>query len=485
MNADVWKKRETLQNARQKGWRQRGRRPRKREKKPRQKKLKDAKDKGAKAFQAGDWEQALLRYSECIELEPVDHIHWSNRSAVHKQMAKFEESLADATKCTELCPTFAKGWARAGQANVGLHLLDVAEEAFQKGLELEPENAACLDGIREIEKAREGPTEEPEEEEDEFDALLKELHGLEPAELRTRALEGGLQEEKVDDAEGSTDPKEAMINLITAHKYLVDLINEEVQGLPLFELRTRALEEGLAEDKVAAAADQDDPTSALTALILQHLSNDLVEAATDLQMEAAEEEYEDESDDNDEGDDIDFEIVTMDEADLQLGVGDVFLAGAYVDDKYGELILPNGSRLGNRSLKHFYKQRVRPTNDRALAIRSQTLQERMKAMGRLQTKIAMREERKVHAGMLVKASLNKEQGWKQKEADNKATRAIVHHWGAGGGGSHYHMCGGKQFQKGNKVKGVVLRHSRQGAKMQAARVQNKANRGNASVAVLQ
>ena len=76
---------------------------------------------------------------------------------------------------------------------------------------------------------------------------------------------------------------------------------------------------------------------------------------------------------------------------------------------------------------------------------------------------------------------------KAQFADNAARRAVVHHWGAGGGGSHYHTAGSKQFLKGVRIKGVVSRHSKQGAKMQAARVQaarNKQNRGNASVAVL-
>lgn len=50
-------------------------------------------------------------------------------------------------------------------------------------------------------------------------------------------------------------------------------------------------------------------------------------------------------------------------------------------------------------------------------------------------------------------------------ADNAAARAIVHHTG-----SHYHMAGGVQFQRGVRVKGVVSRHSKQGAKLQAARM---------------
>jgi hypothetical protein len=51
-----------------------------------------------------------------------------------------------------------------------------------------------------------------------------------------------------------------------------------------------------------------------------------------------------------------------------------------------------------------------------------------------------------------------------KAADNAAKRAVVHHTG-----SHYVMAGSKQFQKGVRVKGVISRHSQQGAKLQAAR----------------
>ena len=57
---------------------------------------------------------------------------------------------------------------------------------------------------------------------------------------------------------------------------------------------------------------------------------------------------------------------------------------------------------------------------------------------------------------------------KMDVADNAAKRAIVHHTG-----SHYHMAGSKQFQRGVRVKGVISRHSKQGAKMQAARVSSK------------
>jgi len=443
------------------------------------KKLKDAKVRGDRAFKANEMVEALSSYSECIELDPENHVHWSNRSLVNKILANFDEALTDAVKCTELDPEFVKGWHRLGAASLILDRFDAAEEAFQRGLSLQADYTACLDGLKELEKARDTSRQERE-----FDRLLKELQGLEPAQLQERALERGLHGDRVEQAQCSRDPKEALVSLITAHKYLVDLIVEEFQGLDLAQLRERAAQEGLEHDEIEKVDSLDEPRDALMELMVNHLSNDLVEAATDLQAEAAE-TYEDSSDEGEGGDGVDIEIVT-DDADLQLGVNDVFLAGAYIDPTYGELVLPDGIRLGNRSLSKYYKQKVRPTSDRQVALRGHS---RM-MMNKLSARVMRDQERR----MMLKGLSSKgdtkaistqlaRSVHKQKEADNKAMRAIVHHWGGGGGGSHYHMAGSKQYNKGNKVKGVILRHSVQGAKLQAVR--NKANRGNKSVAVLQ
>eukprot|EP00931_Biecheleriopsis_adriatica_P007364 TRINITY_DN108654_c0_g1_i1.p1 TRINITY_DN108654_c0_g1~~TRINITY_DN108654_c0_g1_i1.p1 ORF type:complete len:502 (+),score=173.88 TRINITY_DN108654_c0_g1_i1:124-1629(+) len=432
------------------------------------KKLKDAKAKGAKAFKEGDMVEALAHYSECVELDPEDHVHWSNRAAVRHKLGLFDEALMDATKCTELSPEFIKGWARVGAANLALGNLDAAEEAFQKGLALEEENSACLEGLKDVEKAREPSLE------DKFEALVKQLKGFESTQLRTRALEEGLEEDKIEEAELSSDPKEALVSLITAHRYLIYLITEELQGLSAAQLRARALEEGVSEDKVREAEALDDPSRAITALVIKHLCNDLVDVAA----EEVQEECDAESEEDAEDADIDFEIVTMDESDLQLADGEVFLAGAFVDQEFGELVLPNGTRLGNRALAKFYKQRARPVKERQLA---------MPSLNRIHAKIMKREERRK---FLLNAKGSNTSTSTAKHVykyapDNKAMRAIVHHWGAGGGGSHYWGAGGKQYNQGNKIKGIILRHSVQGAKTQAQRMRNKQNRGNKSIACLQ
>lgn len=446
-----------------------------------EKKLQVAKLKAQKAVSKHEWTEALTHYSECVELEPDDHLNWSNRAAAHHQLGLFEEMLADAAKATEVKPDYVKGWWRKGQANFALERLDAAEEALRCGLELDPENANCLECLTSVEQAK-----AEEQEEDDFDTLLKQLKAYDLTQLHERALEAGLLQDKVDEAESREDPKEAMVSLITAHKYLVDLVESDLQGLDLNQLRNRALEEGMDEDNVGKIACLDEPEAALTAEIVKYLSNDLVGTATAVQDEA---EYEEVSDGEEEEAGIDFEIVTfdMDENQLQLAEGDVFLAGAYIDANSGELVLPSGTRLGNRALHKYYRQRARPSRELVCLQRTHSL------ASRVQAKHAQRESWKTANRLLLKGAgyakgasnaLASQAMRKQKEADNKAMRAIVHHWGGGGGGSHYHLCGGKQFNKGNKVKGVILRHSRQGAKMQAERARNKANRGNRSVACL-
>jgi len=150
-------------------------------------------------------------------------------------------------------------------------------------------------------------------------------------------------------------------------------------------------------------------------------------------------------------------------------------------------------QLGHRSFRRYYKQKFR--ND--YVARGCASDERRVAAAAPAARLAERERNKQTNAIATRSmryalrgsskALAAQFTTKAQFADNAARRAVVHHWGAGGGGSHYHTAGSKQFLKGVRVKGVVSRHSKQGAKMQAARVQaarNKQNRGNASVAVL-
>ncbi|CAK0869250.1 unnamed protein product, partial [Prorocentrum cordatum] len=428
----------------------------------------------------GNWKQALALYTECVELDANDHLHWSNRALVQDKLGRHDEMLEDALRCVELKPDFVKGWTRVGAANLALERFDAAEEAFRRALALDPESAASREGLAAVERARE---EAVLQEEDEFDVVLREVKMLGHAELRRRALEEGVREEKIEDAERREDVKEALISLIFAHRYIVDLVQQDLVGLDCERLCSRAREEGLDEEQITAVVRENgNPGDLLRALIVDYVSNDLVGSAIEI-LDAAEFEEVPDEDTDAAVEDLDIEVVDVgdDIANLELGAGDVFLAGAYIDSAFGELVLPNGLRLGHRSMHRYYKQRLRPDDGQQVVLRSSRLD-----LVRWQAKIARQQGWKSEnriSGAASKAGASSTVVRKQRtELHNMKMWHNLHMWGMGGGGSHYWGAGGKQYNKGNKVKGLILRHSRQGAKLQAAR--NKANRGDASCAVL-
>jgi hypothetical protein len=87
--------------------------------------------------------------------------------------------------------------------------------------------------------------------------------------------------------------------------------------------------------------------------------------------------------------------------------------------------------------------------------------ERQLKMNKLLARGARMSKKTANASKAIASQFH----YREKPADNAAARAVVHHTG-----SHYHMAGGVQFQRGVRVKGVVSRHSKQGAKIQAARI---------------
>ena len=170
----------------------------------------------------------------------------------------------------------------------------------------------------------------------------------------------------------------------------------------------------------------------------------------------------------------------------------------------GELVLPNGTRLGHRAMHRFYKQKFRD-DGASLSVAEGRFGVRRPVSSyahrpppkSVLAKLALREEARRRHGMLVKSfALAKGSSkaiaslfsFKADFAYNKHAHAITHHWGAGGGGAHYTLSGSRAFHKGNKVKGLIQRKAGKTKGVQAtARVQaarNRANRASASTSVL-
>jgi pre-60S factor REI1 len=163
-------------------------------------------------------------------------------------------------------------------------------------------------------------------------------------------------------------------------------------------------------------------------------------------------------------------------------------------DALGEMVLPSGRSLGHRGLLQAYRQkhgggaedtRVSVQAARAYYRHARVTQLATRA-GRLEAKVALRAEEKRRHQLLISSfafakgtskALASSYVHKADFADNKHARAITHHgYGGFGGGAHYTMAGSKQFQKGVRVKGVISRHSVQGARLGGARRAKAASR---------
>lgn len=87
------------------------------------------------------------KFTEAIEIDPSNHILWSNRSAAYASLKQWPSALSDAEKVTEIKPDWSKGWGRKGAALHGTGDLMGALEAYEEGLKVDPANAQNQKGV--------------------------------------------------------------------------------------------------------------------------------------------------------------------------------------------------------------------------------------------------------------------------------------------------------------------------------------------------
>lgn len=118
----------------------------------------DFKAKGNKAFSSGQFQEAIEQFTKAIELDPQNHVLYSNRSASYASLKDFDKALEDALKTTSIAPTWAKGYSRLGAAYHGLNNLEKAKEAYADGLKQDPNNAQIQKAVQDLEASSAGPS---------------------------------------------------------------------------------------------------------------------------------------------------------------------------------------------------------------------------------------------------------------------------------------------------------------------------------------
>merc|ERR1711998_456758 len=110
----------------------------------RQRESLEAKERAIEAFNEQNYRGAVDLLKKAIKLDPDNHIFYSNRAAAYMAMEQYDKALADADDCIRLQPNWAKGYSRRGAALFRMEKLGPARDAFEKGLELDKDNATYV-----------------------------------------------------------------------------------------------------------------------------------------------------------------------------------------------------------------------------------------------------------------------------------------------------------------------------------------------------
>lgn len=95
----------------------------------------ELKKKGNECFRNGQYQKAIEHYTEAVTANPDNALVLSNRSLAFSKLNDYPSALADACKCVEIRPQWAKGFLRKVVALEGLgrheEVMAVAPEGFK------------------------------------------------------------------------------------------------------------------------------------------------------------------------------------------------------------------------------------------------------------------------------------------------------------------------------------------------------------------
>jgi len=98
------------------------------------------KDKGNDYFKQKNYEKAIENYTYATEIDPKNHVYYTNRALCYASMGRWDKSLRDADKSISLNKDWTKGWYRRGVALRELKDYSKALEAFDQCQNLDSKN---------------------------------------------------------------------------------------------------------------------------------------------------------------------------------------------------------------------------------------------------------------------------------------------------------------------------------------------------------
>jgi stress-induced-phosphoprotein 1 len=113
-------------------------------------KAQEAKQRGNDYFREKKFPEAIKEYEEAVKRAPNDAAIRNNLSAALTKIMDFNGAKAQVEKALELDPKYTKAWGRKGDIEMAFKEYHKAMESYKKGLEIDPQNATCKDGLRKV-----------------------------------------------------------------------------------------------------------------------------------------------------------------------------------------------------------------------------------------------------------------------------------------------------------------------------------------------
>mmetsp|Transcript_5770 Transcript_5770/g.18220 ORF Transcript_5770/g.18220 Transcript_5770/m.18220 type:complete len:318 (-) Transcript_5770:107-1060(-) len=111
-----------------------------------------AKKEGNKLFKEGKHEEAIVKYTEAIQLDSTDVTFFSNRSAAYAALGMWDEAAEDGRACIKVNKNFIKGYFRLAVALRSAGKFKEAVDNIKMGLAVDPGNADLKKQASEMEE---------------------------------------------------------------------------------------------------------------------------------------------------------------------------------------------------------------------------------------------------------------------------------------------------------------------------------------------
>merc|ERR1712146_459439 len=110
----------------------------------------EAKERGNTAFREGDFAKAISEYEEAIKRDPKSAAYRNNLAATLVKVGDVIGAKNQAEKALEIDEKYVKAWAKKGDIEFLMKEYHKAMDSYKAGMALEPDNAACKQGLQKV-----------------------------------------------------------------------------------------------------------------------------------------------------------------------------------------------------------------------------------------------------------------------------------------------------------------------------------------------